>query len=204
MTLSIRDGKKAVEVAREALEAHVRRRPLPPGKGGEGVFAEPRGVFVTLDELYAGGKALRGCIGFTEPVMPLGEAIQKAAAYAAEDPRFPLPVGPEELDAITVEVSVLTPPQVIGAPRRSDLPSLVRVGVDGLVVSDPRHSGLLLPQVATEQGWGPDDFLSEACVKAGLPPDAWLSDATVVEAFQAEIFAEETPRGSVVKVEPRR
>jgi hypothetical protein len=127
--------------------------------------------------------------------MGLSEAIQAAAvAAASEDPRFP-PVRPEELDRITVEVSVLTPPADLGAPRRRDLARAVRVGTDGLIVSRSHDSGLLLPQVATEFGLDATEFLSQACLKAGLPPDAWLEEGTRVQVFQAEVFAESSPGG---------
>ena len=37
------------------------------------------------------------------------------------------------------------------------------------------------------------EFLFQICVKAGLPPDAWLDEDTMVEYFQAQIFAEVAP-----------
>ena len=100
-----------------------------------------------------------------------------------------------------VEVSVLTLPNEIHATRRQDLPSKVRLGVDGLIVSNSFASGLFLPQVATEQGWDQETYLSEACGKAGLPYDSWLNAGTKVETFQAEVFAEEPPRGLVARVD---
>jgi hypothetical protein len=68
------------------------------------------------------------------------------------------------------------------------------------MVSRSYASGLLLPQVASEFGMGQVEFLSQTCIKAGLPPDAWLDTATRVQVFQAEIFAEKKPRGEVVRV----
>lgn len=189
-------------LARRVLEAHVRgttlaREPrLPPA------FAEKRGVFVTLNRFDSGARALRGCIGYSQPIKPLADSIRDVAVYASEDPRFPHPVLPEELDSIVVEVSVLTLPRELKPPRRTDLPSLVRLGVDGVVISGRGTSGLFLPQVATEQGWDGETYLSEACLKAGLPPDAWVEADTAVEVFQAEVFGEERPRGEVVRVEP--
>jgi uncharacterized protein len=55
------------------------------------------------------------------------------------------------------------------------------------------HSCLLLPQVAPEWGFDLLEFLSQTCVKAGLPPDAWLDEDTQVQHFQAQIFAEVAP-----------
>ena len=204
MPLTSDDGRSAVLLARATLEAHVLGKGTAGARSLPAVFDEKRGVFVTLNKLESGAKSLRGCIGYSEPVKPLGEAIEDVTVYASEDPRFPFPVLPEELDSIVVEVSVLTLPQELKAAKRKDLPSMVRLGVDGIIVSNGVRSGLFLPQVATEQGWDQETYLSEACIKAGLPPDSWLDAGTTVEVFQAEIFGEATPRGEVARAEPER
>ena len=195
MNASLEDGNTAVSIARETLEAHVRGK--APAKRGDlaAVFSEKRGVFVTLNLAGAAQERLRGCIGFPYPVKELAEAIKEAAAMAAtEDPRFP-PVTERELGRIVVEVSILSVPQPLKATDRRDYPSKVAVGRDGLMVSNGWTSGLLLPQVATEFGMGPEEFLSQACMKAGLQPDAWLSPGVSVQTFQAAVFGERRPRG---------
>ena len=202
MPLSIEDGRRAVVLARGFLEAHVRGLQEERKQEPSGVFLEKRGVFVTLNTVEPAGRLLRGCIGYSEPIKPLGEAIKDVTVYASEDPRFPHPVTPDELDHIVVEVSVLTLPSDLSAPRRRDLPSKVRLGVDGLIVSNSYASGLFLPQVATEQGWDQVTYLSEACGKAGLPFDAWLQEGTRVQVFQAEIFSEPQPRAEAVRANP--
>ena len=175
---------------------------MPSSSRTGGIFSELRGVFVTLN-LVEGEERLRGCIGFPYPTYPLGRAIEEATvAAASEDPRFP-PVAPGELDSIVVEVSVLTAPTELAAKDRRTLPSKVRTGTDGLIISNPFTSGLLLPQVATEFGQDPTDFQSQTCLKAGLPPDAWLDESTKVQVFQAEIFAEAKPGGEISRVNPR-
>ena len=202
MTVSLEDGRRAVALARDTLEAHVKHA-KPSRQGGDtGLMAEKRGVFVTLNVEEAGARRLRGCIGYPEPIKPLGEAIRDVTVYASEDSRFPSPVDSRELDRITVEVSILTLPEVLSAPRRQDLPSMIRIGTDGIIVSNRNRSGLLLPQVAAEQGWDQHTFLAEACEKAGLPMDAWLDGATKVQAFQADIFSESKPRGDVTRADP--
>ncbi len=202
MTLSPEDGRAAVQLARATLDDHVAGRDQPVKKWASGPFSEERGVFITLNLAEQLSDRLRGCIGFPHPIKRLGEAIQEATiAAASEDPRFP-PVRQGELDSIMVEVSVLTSPQDLDGPRQ-DLPSKVRIGEDGLIVSRSYLSGLLLPQVATEFGMDQTEFLSQACMKAGLPPDAWLEPDTKVQVFQAEIFAEKQPRGEVVRVVDR-
>ena len=201
MPLSLDVGRDAVTLARETLDSHVTGTLRRTGRRPSGVLAEKRGVFVTLSTLEGGSKQLRGCIGYPEPIKPLWEAIQDVTVYASEDPRFPFPVTEKELGSIVVEVSILSIPQEIHVPRRQVLPSRIRLGVDGLIVSNPFTSGLFLPQVATEQGWDQETFLSEACGKAGLPFDSWLKEDTKVQTFQAEVFAEESPRGAVVRVD---
>lgn len=199
MPLSPEEGRFAVALAREALEGHVSGKGVQARNLDSPPFSEMRGVFVTLNSTGRVGDNLRGCIGFPYPVKKLGDAIREAAvAAASEDPRFP-PVRIEELDSIIVEVSVLTPPQDLDVPRR-ELPLHVRIGQDGLLISRSYASGLLLPQVATEFKMDQVEFLSQACMKADLPPDAWLERTTRVQTFQAEIFAEKSPRGDVVKV----
>jgi len=201
MPMSLDEGSAAVKLAREILLSHVRGTPRGPRPRPTGVLAERRGVFVTLNIVEGEVKQLRGCIGYSEPVKPLWEAIQDVTVYATEDPRFPHPVTGGELDRIVVEVSVLTIPREIHTSRRQDLPSKIRLGIDGLIVSNPFTSGLFLPQVATEQGWDQETFLSEACAKANLPFDSWLKEDTKVQTFQAEVFSELSPGGEVVRVD---
>ena len=153
-----------------------------------------RGAFVTLKNRDG---SLRGCIGFPYPVKELGEAVVEAAmSAAAYDPRFPR-VEPAELDGLLVEVSALTKPEKVECSSPKELPKHVRVGVDGLIVSNSMTSGLLLPQVATEYGLSAEEFLSSTCLKAGLRADSWLTDKIIVQRFQAEVYSETSPRGKV-------
>jgi uncharacterized protein len=200
MSVSDGAGEAAVRVARGAIEAHVSGKNAAPDIPESEPFTGPRGVFVTINRSEPGSNRLRGCIGFPLPVKPLGIAVQEAAVAAATgDPRFP-PVSEAELDSLVIEVSILTLPTPLkGNPR--ELPRIVRTGVDGLIVTRFGQSGLLLPQVAKEFGMDSTEFLSQACMKAGLPPDSWLEDGTEVQVFQAEIFGELSPRGKVTRMD---
>jgi uncharacterized protein (TIGR00296 family) len=190
------DGKRAVEIARAVVERHVRRERMPEFDVPAG-FREKSGVFVTLTTFP--DDDLRGCIGFPEPVEPLIDAlVDSAVSAASRDPRFHS-VRPEELDGIKIEVSLLTPPEELVPEKTMDLPGMILVGEDGLIVQRNGLRGLLLPQVPIEQGWGPDEFLSHACMKAGLSPDSWLMPGTKVFRFKAEVFSETNPRGEVVR-----
>lgn len=200
---SLSEGQLAVRLARDRIGAVVEARRTatrpPPFQAPAELppeFREPRGVFVTLKEHPSGD--LRGCIGLTAPVYPLATAIAHAAAASAvEDPRF-APVAASELAGLTVEVSILTLPEPLPSGDPVDRPKEVVVGRDGLIVDDGESSGLLLPQVAPEQGWGPERFLAETCRKAGLRTSAWRDPHVRVRRFRAEIFRETAPGGPVV------
>jgi AmmeMemoRadiSam system protein A len=139
----------------------------------------PSGVFVTLHRFGQ----LRGCIGQLGSDRPLQAAtVLAASAAAADDPRFPA-VAPSELPTIALEISVLSPLQPVEDVME------IEVGRHGLIVERGNRRGLLLPQVATEWGWDRDTFLSQTCVKAGLPADAWRRGVTIWR-FEAEVFGE--------------
>ena len=191
--MKLEDGEKLVRYARKVIENHVR------GKESEEMenFEEKMGVFVTLNTYP--DKMLRGCIGIPEPIMPLKKAIKEAAISACHDPRFP-DVRENEVDNIVVEVTVLTPPRVIKC-KPEEYEKNIKVGRDGLIVERGYYKGLLLPQVPVEYGWNVEEFLRHTCMKAGLPMDAWKDEGTRIYKFQGEIFAEEEPRGRIIKVE---
>lgn len=196
MRYADREGELAVRLAREAIEAHVLGRAKRPFEVPK-PFEEKSGAFVTINQ-HPGG-LLRGCIGYPQPFFSLLKSIEKAAeAASTEDPRFP-PMRPEELDRVTVEVSILTPPRMIEVKKPKELPNHVTIGVDGLSIAQGAYRGILLPQVAVDENLDAVDFLSHACMKAGLLADAWLDPATRVYTFQAEVFAEVDPHGSIVR-----
>ena len=195
MAYSDDDGRLAVKIAREAVESHVHRRTLPTFTVPER-FNDRAGAFVTLNTHPEGH--LRGCIGYPSPFFPLIKALVKAAEGACEDPRFP-PLPEDEVVHVVVEVSLLTHPELVEVKKPKEYPKAITIGRDGLIVAQGPARGLLLPQVPTEWGWDAEEFLSEACMKAGLLPDAWLDDATRIYTFRAEIFTEVEPRGLVAR-----
>jgi AmmeMemoRadiSam system protein A len=142
-------------------------------------LAEPRGAFTTL-HLFGN---LRGCIGYVLPAGSVYQTVAETARAAAfDDPRF-RPVTLEEAPQLRIEISVLSVPR----PVR---PEEVEVGKHGLIVTAGARRGLLLPQVPLEWDWDRETFLSQTCVKAGLPADAWQHGAEI-QAFTAEVFGEE-------------
>jgi uncharacterized protein len=141
-------------------------------------LAEPRGAFTTL---YLRG-TLRGCVGYVLPVNSVYRAVAETARAAAfEDTRFS-PVTKDEAPDLTIELSILSPPQPIQADA-------IEIGRHGLLISMAGQRGLLLPQVPVEHHWDRTTFLEQTCRKAGLPLDAWQRGATI-EAFTAEVFGD--------------
>jgi len=204
--LSVEEGAFLVRLARRAVEEYLRNAVViePPPNTPPSLMRE-RGVFVTIESIRLDSvtgrvrRELRGCIGFPEPYFPLAEAtIRAAIAAATDDPRFP-PLTPRELGSVIFEVSVLTPPQQLRYREPRELLELVRVGRDGLLVELGGLRGLLLPQVPVDEGWSVEEYLSYACLKAGLPEDAWRSGKLRVYTFQAQVFVEVTPGGDVVE-----
>ena len=188
-------GSEAVGLARAAIDSEVGGTDLNH-EVSDSRFRDASGAFVTLSTYP--GHDLRGCIGFPMPLLPLGKAIEEAARAACHDPRFP-DLGAEEVDRITVEVTVLTVPEEIRADGPDDLLAQVVVGRDGLIIDYRGRRGLLLPQVPVEWGWDSGEYLTHLSLKAGLPPDAWTYEGARISAFRGEIYTETSPRGEVVE-----
>ncbi len=166
-------------VARASLRHHLGLGPAPEIPAG-GELGAARGAFVTLRR----DGELRGCIGRFEADGTLARTVARmAVAAASEDPRFP-PVRAAEVDDLSIHVSVLGPRRPLADPSR------LEVGRHGLVVQRGWQRGTLLPVVAVEQGWDAPTFLQRACLKAGLPPDAWKDPGTTLEVYEAEEFGE--------------
>ena len=96
---------------------------------------------------------------------------------------------------------MLTPPETIEVENPKEYVAKIKVGEDGLIVEKGICKGLLLPQVPVEWEWFEEEFLCQCCVKAGLPPDSWLTKGTRIYKFQAIIFEEETPQGEVKRLQ---
>jgi AmmeMemoRadiSam system protein B/AmmeMemoRadiSam system protein A len=175
------DKKTLLSIARQAIAATLNDEKLPPPESiTDGLMAQ-LGAFVTLNE----NDALRGCIGTFTATEPLYITVARMAREAAfSDPRFN-PVEKNQVDALHIEISVLTPMKKINDPES------VEVGRDGLYIRQGFRSGVLLPQVPVEYGWDRTTFLQHTCLKAGLPTDAWKNEETELFVFQAEIFGED-------------
>lgn len=139
-----------------------------------------RGVFVTIKN----GTELRGCIGFIDPPGGLMESVERATLLAAtEDPRF-MPVLPDEIDAVSFEITVLGPLTEVNALSDTGLDA-ISLGRHGLMIESKFGRGVLLPQVAIEWGFTKLEFLEATCLKAGLSRDSWKEKDTRIYSFNA-------------------
>ena len=190
------DGKELVIMARTAVTELLKNNSKISDSKFDSKFDFKSGVFVTLNKK----NSLRGCIGYPIPVKRLSNGLMDAAiAAATEDPRFP-PVSPNELDDITFEITVLTPPIEIKVNNPQEYLSIIKVGRDGMIVENSFTSGLLLPQVAKEYDWNVEEFLCHTCDKAALDKNAWKVNSINISKFEGIIFKEELPHGDIVRV----
>ncbi len=199
--LTDQEGKFLILLARSTVTEYLENGKIqkPPKDTPEKLY-EQCGVFVTISSMQNGEKALRGCIGYPYPTSPLVEAvIDNAINASTQDPRFE-PMTTEELDKVVFEVSVLTPPEPVQVVNPKDYLNKIKVGEDGLIIEHGYRKGLLLPQVPIEWGWCEEEFLCQCCVKAGLPPDSWLTKDTKISKFKAIIFEEQTPKGEIIRL----
>ncbi len=199
--LTDEEGKFLVTLARNTVETYLKTGKAPePPKNTPEKFFEKCGVFVTINTVQGGEKGLRGCIGYPYPTNPLVEAVIDSAINAStEDPRFPS-MTLDEVDRCVFEVSVLTPPEPVQVDNPKEYINQIKVGQDGLIIEKGYNKGLLLPQVPIEWCWCEEEFLCQCCMKAGLPPDSWLTKGTKIYKFTAIIFEEQTPNGKIKRL----
>ena len=199
--LTDQEGKFLIQLARNTVTEYLENgKTLKSPKDTPEKLYEQCGVFVTISSIQNGEKALRGCIGYPYPTSPLVEAVIDSAINAStQDPRFE-PMTAEELDKVVFEVSVLTPPEPVSVSNPKDYLNKIKVGEDGLIIEHGYRKGLLLPQVPIEWGWCEEEFLCQCCIKAGLPPDSWLTKDTKISKFKAIIFEEQTPKGEIIRL----
>lgn len=185
MDLSSEERKILLECARESIYS-LFGKPflLKPEYDKHPVLKTPAGAFVTLRK----HDQLRGCVGFIEAESFLFDTVTQAARYAAfHDSRF-LKVEIEEMDDISIEISVLSP-----AEKMSSYDD-IEIGKHGLILEENSKRALLLPQVPIEHNLNRDQFLSALCEKAGLYKEYWQTRVLNILLFTATIFSEEKRR----------
>ncbi|HNS06426.1 MAG TPA: AmmeMemoRadiSam system protein A [Anaerolineaceae bacterium] len=176
-----------LQLARRTIEQALKQAPEPEIDLGmlSAALKEPGASFVTLTIR----RNLRGCIGSLEARQALAFDVREHARQAAfEDYRFP-PLSKAELPATSIEISRLTAPLDLEYQQPSDLPRILRPGIDGVILQDGYRRATFLPQV-WEQLPNVDDFLSHLCVKMGSPADLWKRKTLQVKTYSVEEFHE--------------
>lgn len=175
------EQKQLLKIARDTITAYVTSGNIPAVETASKGLNLQAGCFVTIKQ--AG--QLRGCIGNFVSDQPLYKLVQEMAVSAAtRDPRF-YPMKPHDLANFEIDISVLSPLEKIASVEE------IEVGRHGIYMVKGSYRGVLLPQVATEYGWGRDEFLKHTCIKAGLPEDAWKGECDIY-IFSALVFGEHT------------
>ncbi|MDR1577595.1 MAG: AmmeMemoRadiSam system protein A [Deltaproteobacteria bacterium] len=169
--------KEILAWCREILAAKLNKKDIPPPPKDLG--DRQGGVFVTLKK----EQRLRGCIGRFVFDDLLETAISEMVLAAAfKDYRF-TPLKKSELPDLDITVSILSPPE----PLKS-LADLV-IGRDGLYLIHPKGRGVLLPVVAADYGFSPEEFARQTSIKAGLSPDAYKDPEAKLMVFTAPAFS---------------
>jgi AmmeMemoRadiSam system protein A len=190
-SLTPEQGTALVTLARQTLDRHFGETiPSADSQRLETLLTDQAlqarcGTFVTLKI----DNQLRGCIGSLSASASIVSGVRDNALNAAfHDPRFS-PLRKTELDAVRIEVSVLSEPVPLAYTDADDLLSKLRPGIDGLIIKKGSASATFLPQV-WEQLPQAEAFLSHLCTKAGLPAGQWEQGDLTVLVYQVQYFEE--------------
>jgi AmmeMemoRadiSam system protein A len=183
-------GADLLRLARNSIDYGLDHdKPVPVDLDGLPVdLIQPAATFTTLrlDE------KLRGCCGTLEAAHPLATDVARSAFQAAfRDLRFQ-PLARDEFGRIRLEVSVLSPLEVITVTDEADLLNRLAPGTDGLVIVEGARRATFLPKV-WESLPDPSQFLAALKIKCGLPEDYW-SERLEFFRYRTSLYAEPTDR----------
>ncbi len=177
-------GKVLITLARNAIASQLNISHPEDVDDSVDWLQQHGASFVTLTK----NDELRGCIGSLQSYQSLADDVRaNAIAAAFHDTRF-APLSRDEYDKIKVEVSVLSPMQVVDFSSQDDLLSQLRPNIDGVVLEYAGHRGTFLPQV-WEQIPDKQSFLNQLKLKAGLPVDFWDSSLKI-QRYQVSKYHE--------------
>lgn len=180
--LSDEDKHQLISMARDSIKSAVTKTNYKPleSESLSDTLRSPLGVFVSV---YVAGD-LRGCIGRFDPKEPLNQSVCGLAVSAAtSDSRFS-PVRKNELDQLSVELSVLTP------LKKIDSIDEIKPGIHGIYVKKGFNSGTFLPQVAVKNNWNREEFLGYCSRdKARIGWNGWKQ--AEIYTFEAIVFGDE-------------
>jgi AmmeMemoRadiSam system protein A len=176
-----------LRIAREAITSISSKQQIPELNLEElpAPLADHGASFVTLTL----DTQLRGCIGSLTPENRLAHDVQlHAVAAAKEDFRF-LPIDPQELGGLEIEISVLSEPHRLDSSSAAEFLKKISPRKDGVTLVSGTHRATFLPQV-WENIPNPVDFMQKLCEKANLPQDAWKGPDVVISTYQVVSFRE--------------
>lgn len=175
------DHKILLRLARAAIESKISGNKLNISEFKLSPTLKKKGasfVSLTLD-----GK-LRGCMGDLVSTQPLYEnVIENARNAAFADSRF-VPLRDVEFQKIKIEISVLSELTKMTYSTTKELVDILGSEHPGVFLSKKSHSATFLPQV-WEELTDPESFLSELCLKAGLPASEWQKGVSI-ETYDIE------------------
>ena len=179
-------GGELLQLARGSIEhGSLHGRPLRVSLDDlPAILAAPAATFTTLrlDE------KLRGCCGTLEAIRPLAEDVAYSAFQAAfRDTRFG-PISHDEVEQVRLEVSVLSPPEIMTVSSETDLLERLVPGADGLIVVEGLRRATFLPKV-WETFPNPRQFLAQLKLKCGLPGTYWSEQLEFLH-YRTTSFAE--------------
>lgn len=179
LTITKEEKLKLLQLSRNVLENELNNKSHDLENNNK-KFEKKRGVFVTLKNRGN----LRGCIGYIKPIDTIWNSVIKMTKSAAfNDPRF-TSIRTGELDNTNIEISILS--KLIKISEIDD----IKVGRDGILIQKGYSSGVLLPQVATNNKWDSKTFMENTCWKAGLSKDCYKDDGVDIFRFEADVFSE--------------
>ena len=171
--LSPEEAETLLTFSEEHLRAVVSSQPLPRPPSLP-VLDEEYGAFATLRR----GTELRGCIGNFAGTGSLRTVLPRVIREAAlSDPRFP-PVRTEEIEELSLSISLLTPAEPVGGYEG------IQLGRHGIILTVGRNRAIFLPEVAVEQAWDLDTTLEMLTRKAGAPPGSWKGRNARFQVFE--------------------
>ncbi len=178
--LNEKQKKTLKEIAKKSVYQFVKNKTVPEFKIKDPLLNKNVGAFVTLKKQGQ----LRGCIGrFSPTKKPLFQVVQDMAIAASSyDKRFQ-PVSASELSQLSYEISVLSPMQEVDSLNE------IILGKHGVFIKKDNKSGVFLPQVAVDNNWGINKFMSQLCLqKAGLSKDCYKDKDLTIKVFNAQVF----------------
>ena len=189
-------GRILLHIARSAICRALRRSCMTVQMDDDHRvwLSRPGATFVTLTRY----DELRGCIGSLQARDPLIDDVSRNAVSAAlRDPRF-MPLTADELDSVSVEVSLLSELQPLSFAGEADALAQLRPAVDGVVFEYGLYRSTFLPQV-WEDLPKPAQFLAKLKSKARLPEDFWDEEVKLsrytVSKWRETDYAKEVMHG---------